>query len=99
MTETFTDDVLLYLQVLINEVGTINTVCHDAAYECSSQKHILRLLFVEKTADSYTVEQIQFLMRTPDQIGISLILLILPDSRTHQTVMPCYIDFSILFHD
>ena len=25
MTETFTDDVLLYLQVLINEVGTINT--------------------------------------------------------------------------
>ena len=74
MTETFTDDVLLYLQVLINEVGTINTVCHDAAYECSSQKHILRLLFVEKTADSHTVEQIQFLMRTPDQIGISLIL-------------------------
>lgn len=27
-----------------------------------------------KTADRYTVEQIQFLMRTPDQIGISLIL-------------------------
>ncbi len=99
MAETFTDNVLLYLQVLINKVGTVNAVGHDTAHKSSGQKYILRLFFVEKTADSHTIQQIQLFMRASDQVGISFVLQILPDSRPHQSVMSCYIYFSILFHD
>ena len=43
VTEAFSDDVLLYLQVLVDEISTIDAVCHDASYESGSKEYIFRL--------------------------------------------------------
>ena len=56
MAEAFADDVLLYLQVLVDEVGTIDTVCHDTAYEGGGKEHVFRLFFVEEAADGHGVQ-------------------------------------------
>ena len=98
MSETFTDDILLYLQVLINKICPIDTVCHNPPHMSGRQNHILRLLFVKKTLHSNPVEQIQLFMRTPYQMGVTLFLQILPNSRSHQSMMPGYIYFGTLFH-
>ena len=98
MAETFPDDILLDLQIFVDKVGAVDTVCHDAANEGSSKEYIFRLFFIEKLADRYTVEQVKLLVSAAYQIRVSFILQIFPDSRTHETVVSCYIYFCILFH-
>ena len=56
MAETFADDVLLYLQVLVDEISTIDTVCHDAAYESGSKEYIFRLFFIKESTNGNGVQ-------------------------------------------
>lgn len=47
MAETLPYHILLNLQVLINKIGTVKTVRHDAAHMCRCQNDILGLLFIK----------------------------------------------------
>ena len=98
MAETLPYHILLNLQVLINKIGTVKTVRHDAAHMCRCQNDILGLLFIKKLLHSLPVQQIQFFVRTAYQIGISLLLQIIPYSRPHQPVVACYIYLGCFFH-
>ena len=56
----FTYHILLYLQVLVDEVGSVLQVSHDTAYMCCGQYHGVRLFLVEELAYCHAVQQIQF---------------------------------------
>lgn len=47
MAETLPYHILLNLQVLINKIGTVKTVRHDASHMCRCQNDILGLLFIK----------------------------------------------------
>ena len=66
MAVAFAYYVLLYLQVLVYEVGAVYAVGHYAAYECCCEEDVFRLFFVEQFAHGNRVEQICFLMGAPD---------------------------------
>ncbi len=95
VTETFADDILLYLQVLVDKIGTIDIVGHDAAHKGGGKEYIFRLLLVEEAAYGNSVEQIELFVGLADEVGISFLLKILPDGRTYQPPVACYIYFGI----
>ena len=55
VAETLADDVLLYLQVLVDEIRTILQIGHDASHVGGGQHHGVRLFFVEKSLHSRAV--------------------------------------------
>lgn len=71
---SFTDDVLLYLQVLVDEIGTVDTVGHNATHKSGGKEYIFRLLLIEEAAYSNSVEQIEFFVGLADEIGVSFLL-------------------------
>ena len=56
VTETLTDNVLLNLQIFVDEVGTVNTVCHDAANKSGGKEYIFRLFFIEELTNGYSIQ-------------------------------------------
>lgn len=74
MAEAFADDVLLYLQVLVDEVGTVDTVGHDATHKGGGKEYIFGLFLVEEAAYGNSVEQIEFCVGLADEIGVSFLL-------------------------
>ena len=74
VAEAFTDDVLLYLQVLVDEIGTVDTVGHNATHKSGGKEYIFRLLLIEEAAYSNSVEQIEFFVGLADEIGVSFLL-------------------------
>ena len=62
VTIAFANDVLLYLQILINEIGTIPQVRHYPAHMGSGENHGIRLFLIEKVTDCDRVEQVEFLV-------------------------------------
>ena len=95
VAEAFADDVLLYLQVLVDEVGTVDTVGHDATHKGGGKEYIFGLFLVEEAAYGNSVEQIEFCVGLADEIGVSFLLKIFPDGRTYQSPVACYIYFGI----
>ena len=87
--------VLLYLQVLIDEVGTIVEVGHDAADMSGSQHNGVRLLLVEELLHCYRIEQVELLVRSAYKISITSAHKIIPDGRAHQTIMSGYINLTV----
>ena len=73
VAEAFTDDVLLYLQVLVDEIGTVDTVGHNATHKSGGKEYIFRLLLIEEAAYSNSVEQIEFFVGLADEIGVSFL--------------------------
>lgn len=74
MAEAFADDVLLYLQVLVDEIGTVDTVGHNATHKGGGKEYIFGLLLVEEAAYGNSVEQIEFCVGLADEIGVSFLL-------------------------
>ena len=56
MAEALTDYILLNLQILVDKVSTVDTVCHDTTYESSGKENIFRLFFIEEFTDSYAIQ-------------------------------------------
>ena len=98
MTETLSDNVLLNLQILVYKVGTVDAVRHDTTHKGSGKEYIFRLFFIEEFTDSHSIQQVKLFVRAAYQIGVSFILQILPDSRSHKSAVSCYIYLCILFH-
>ena len=96
VAKTFTDDVLLYLQVFVDEVGTVNAVCHDAANESSGKEYIFRLFFIKEFTYGNGIQQIELFVGFANEIGISFILQVFPDGGAYQTTVSGYVDFGVL---
>ena len=99
MTETLANDVLLYLEILVDEICAIDAVCHDTAHESGGKEYIFRLFFIEETAYGNSVQQIELFMGFSYKVGVTLFLQVFPDSRTYQSMMSCNVYFGIFFHD
>ena len=80
VAEAFADNVLLYLQVLVDEVGTVLQIRHNTAHMCSGQYHGVRPLFVEEPFYGYTIQQVKFFMTPSYQVCISSLQEIVPNS-------------------
>ena len=91
VAEALADDVLLYLQVLVDEVRTVLQVRHDAAHMCRGQYHGIRLFLVKEPLHGHAVQQVQFFMALAHQVRISSLQEVVPDGRTHQSVVSCHI--------
>ena len=91
VAETLADDVLLYLQVLVDEIRTILQIGHDASHVGGGQHHGVRLFFVEKSLHSRAVP-----VRTAYQIRVPPLHQVIPNGGTHQSVMSRHIYLSIL---
>ena len=76
-----------------DEVRTVLQVGHDTAYVGGCQYHRSRLFRVEELTYSYGVQQVQFLVRTSHQVGISPLQQVVPDGRSHQSVVSGYVYF------
>ena len=98
VAEAFSYHVLLDLQVLIDEVCPVLQVCHDASHMCCGQHHRFRLFFIEKFLHGNRVQQVQFLVRPSYQIRISPLLQVVPDGRSHQSVVSCHKYFCRFIH-
>ena len=96
MFPTLSNHVLLNLQVLIDEVGPVMEVSHDATHMGGSQYNGIGLFFVEETFNGNRVQKVQFLVGMAHQIRESSAFQVIPNSRTHKAVMACYVYFTIL---
>ena len=96
MAEALANDVLLYLEILVNEVGAVDAVCHDTAYESGGEEHVFRLLLIEKTAYGDSVQQVEFFMGFAYEVGVAFLLQVFPDGGTYQSAMPCDVYFCVL---
>ena len=85
------DDVLLDGQVLVDEVGAVLQVCHDAAHMGCSQHDILGLLLVKEAAHRHGIHQVKLLMGTADEVSIALALQAIPDGTANESAVTCYI--------
>ena len=92
------DGVHLQRHIVIHKIGQRFLICHDAADFSSSKKHILRLLLCKERFHGILTGQIQLLVRTGDDIGVTLTLQFTDDCRTHHAAMTCNINLRILFH-
>ena len=92
------DDVHLQRHIVIHKISQRFLICHDAADFSSSKEHILRLLLCKERFHSILTGQIQLLVRTRDDIGVTLTLQFTDDCRTHHAAMTCNINLRILFH-
>ena len=98
VAERFADDILLYLQIFINEIGAVGVVGHNAAHMRRRKNHILGLFVVKKPFYSDTIQQVQLSVRPSDQVGITFRKQIIPDRRPDQAPVSCDIYFCGFFH-
>ena len=89
------DHIALHLHVLHDEVGTIERVGHDTSHEGCCQDHCIGLLLIEELLYGILVCQVEFLVRTAYKIVITSLLEVVPDCRTHQSVVSCNINLRI----
>ena len=95
MAEALANHILLYLQVLVDEVGTIVEVGHDASHMGGSKHHSLRAFIVEERSHGHGVEQVKFLVGSAHKAVVTPLLKIVPDGRPHQSTMSCHINFCV----
>ena len=86
----------MHLHVLHDEVSTIERISHDATHEGCCQNHGIRTLFIEKLLNGILVCQVELFMRTAHHIVITSLLQVIPNSRTHKSVMSSYVYLRIL---
>ena len=87
MAEALADDVLLYLQVLVDEVGTIAQVGHYAAHMGCGQHYGVGTLGVEKGLYGGRVKQVELGVAAAYEVVVAPGLEIVPDGRAYQPAM------------
>jgi hypothetical protein len=89
VSPTLADDVLLDGEVLVDEVGAVLQVGHDAAHMGSRQHDVLGPFLVKEAPDGHGIHQVQFLMRAADEVGVALGLQAVPDGTAHKAAVAC----------
>ena len=59
------------------------------------QQNCIRLFLIKELLYCILVGQVEFFVRTTYQVVITSLLEVIPDSRTHESVVSCYINFRI----
>ena len=88
--------IALHLHVLHDEVGTIERVCHNAANESGCQDDCIGTLLIEEACHRHLVGKVQFLMTATYKIVVAASLKVVPDSRTHKSVVSGYVYLAVL---
>ncbi len=78
MAECFADDVLLDLQILVYEIGTIGRIGHNAADMGGGQHNHSGPLGIEKLFHRRSIEQIKLRMSASDKIAVASFLQVIP---------------------
>lgn len=89
------DYVLLNLEVLVDEIGAVNRVGHDAANVSGGEHYGVGAFFIEKTADCFTVEQVEFAVGAAHEVGISAAEEIVPYCGADKSAMAGDVYFRI----
>lgn len=87
VAESFSDYILLYLQVLIYEIGTISRVCHNAPDMSCGKDYGFRLFGIEKSAYSDSVKQIELGMCAANDIYKTSLPKVCHDGRAYKTAV------------
>ena len=98
MAITLSYYVLLNLQIVVNKIGSVYAVGHNASYFGGCQNHILGLFCIKKRFHRCPVKQIQFSVGTPHQVGIPFCLQVVPYGRAYQTTVTRYIYLCVFIH-
>ena len=96
MLPCLADDVLLNLQVLVDEIGAILEVGHDAAHMGCRQHDGIGLFVVEELFHGYGVEQVELCMGLAHKVLIAAGLEVVADGGAHQSVVPCHKYLAVL---
>ena len=67
------NDIILDHQIIVDKIGTVQTVRHDTADVRRRQEHIVRPFSGKKLVHSGLIRQIQFRMRTKQKVRIPLL--------------------------
>jgi hypothetical protein len=92
VAEALSDDVLLYLEVVVDEVSAVGIVRHDPPDVRSCEDHRLRALLIEECTYSDRIREIQLTVGTADKVGVATLLEVVPDSGAYEPTMPRDID-------
>ena len=84
--------------IIIHKISQRLAVSHDAAYFCSCQKYIIRLLLCKEFLHLILTGQIQFLVGSGNNVMISVSLQRTYNGRANHSSVACYIDFSFFVH-
>ena len=98
MAKTLPYHILLNLKVLIDKISTILQISHNSTDMRSGKDNSIRQFFIKELFYGHTIKKVQLFMRTSYTICVTTTLQIIPDSRTHQAMVSCYIDFRIFIH-
>ena len=83
MGVSLADDVALDLHIHHDEVGTVQAVGHDTAYEGCCQHHCIRPLTVEELLHGYLIGQVHLLDGQTHQVVVSPLFQVIPNSRAN----------------
>ena len=98
MSVSLRDNIALNLHVHHHKISTIEAICHDAAHESGCKHNSIRLFFIKELLYRILVGQIQLFMRAAHQIIITSRFEVIPDSRTHKSIVSSYINLTVLIH-
>ena len=90
------DDVLLDLQVLVDEVGAVFQVGHNAPDVRGGKDDGVRALGIEEGLHRSRVFQVKLRVRAADEIGEAPLYEVVPNRRAHKSAVPGDIDLRIL---
>ena len=94
----FVDHIHFQNHIIIHEISQSLAVGNNAAYLCSCQKYIIRLLLCKEFLHLILTGQIQFLVGSGDNVMISVSLQRTYNGRANHSSVACYIDFSFFVH-
>ena len=83
----FADDVLLYLEVLVYEVGGVGAVGEYSADVCGGEDYGVGLFLVEECAYCVGVEQVELAVGTAYEVGVSALYEVVPYCRAYEAAV------------
>lgn len=93
------DDIGLDHQIFVDELRRIGVVGKDAPDLGGCEKYVIRFFLSEKFVDRLLAGQVQFTVRSDDNVFISLAPQRFAQGRAHKAAVPGYIHFALLIHE
>lgn len=82
MSPCFSYDVLLYLEILVDEVGSIGVVGQNASYVGGGEDYCFGLLGIEEFFYGSGIKKVELCVGAPHEVGVAARDEIAPDCRT-----------------
>ena len=70
-------------------------VGHDATDESGGKHHSIGLLLIKELLHCLLVGQVEFFVRTANQVVVTSLLEIIPDCRAHKSVMSGNVNLAV----